>query len=218
MEAVLDEITALGGAYDLSTGQIRRRLLLLQQVVQDMIDRLPEGRVGGGWPDNRDRVASIPATATSAARRARTARSHAALADDDTARRGLARPDGPNHVPGFGSDKCHSRRQKPADFPQQARAETPLARHRARRSCGKSWAASGIGVVFLQTAKTAEGSDYSRPIRAFDQHVLRPAPTWRLTVGSGKHNKRDASPWGSGSPLQRASTRTGLSCSDRCGR
>ena len=31
------------------------------------------------------------------------ARSHVALADYDTARRGLARPGGPNHVPGFGS-------------------------------------------------------------------------------------------------------------------
>jgi hypothetical protein len=40
---VLDEIPALGGAYDLSAGQIRRRLLLLQQVVQDMLERLPPG-------------------------------------------------------------------------------------------------------------------------------------------------------------------------------
>ena len=78
---MLDEIATLGGGYDLSTGQIRRRLLLLQQVVQDMIDRLPEARSDGGRPDNRDRVASIPATATAAARRDRTARSHATLGD-----------------------------------------------------------------------------------------------------------------------------------------
>jgi hypothetical protein len=32
----------VGGAYQLTAGQIRRRLLLLQQVVQDMLDRWPD--------------------------------------------------------------------------------------------------------------------------------------------------------------------------------
>ena len=43
MEAVLDEVAALGGAYQLTASQIRRRLLLLERQVQDMIERLPPG-------------------------------------------------------------------------------------------------------------------------------------------------------------------------------
>jgi hypothetical protein len=41
LQAMLDEIAALGGAYQLTAGQIRWRCLLLQQVVQELLDRWP---------------------------------------------------------------------------------------------------------------------------------------------------------------------------------
>jgi hypothetical protein len=43
VEAMLDEVAALGAGYDLSAGQIRYRLLLLERRVRDMLERWPEG-------------------------------------------------------------------------------------------------------------------------------------------------------------------------------
>jgi hypothetical protein len=43
VEAMLDEVAALGARYDLSAGQIRYRLLLLERRVRDMLERWPEG-------------------------------------------------------------------------------------------------------------------------------------------------------------------------------
>ena len=41
LQAALDEIVSLGGAWLLPGGQIRRHLLLLQRHVQDMLERGP---------------------------------------------------------------------------------------------------------------------------------------------------------------------------------
>jgi hypothetical protein len=41
MEAALDEIAALGGAYQLTAGQIRRRLLLLERQLREVLERWP---------------------------------------------------------------------------------------------------------------------------------------------------------------------------------
>ena len=37
----LDEIAALGGAYQLTAGQIRRRLLLLERQLREVLERWP---------------------------------------------------------------------------------------------------------------------------------------------------------------------------------
>jgi hypothetical protein len=42
LEAMQNEIAAVGGAYQLTAGQIRRRLLLLQCQIWAMLDRWPE--------------------------------------------------------------------------------------------------------------------------------------------------------------------------------
>ena len=42
LQVVLDEIMALGGAYQLSAGQIRRRLLLLERQLREALERWPE--------------------------------------------------------------------------------------------------------------------------------------------------------------------------------
>jgi hypothetical protein len=42
LEAMQNEIAAVGGAYRLTAGEIRRRLLLLQRQVQEMLDRWPD--------------------------------------------------------------------------------------------------------------------------------------------------------------------------------
>lgn len=42
LEAMQDELAAIGGAYQLSAGQLRRRLLLLQREVQAMLERWPD--------------------------------------------------------------------------------------------------------------------------------------------------------------------------------
>ena len=42
LRAVLDELVAIGGGHQLTGGQIRRRVLRLQQVVQELLDRWPE--------------------------------------------------------------------------------------------------------------------------------------------------------------------------------
>lgn len=41
LEGLQDEIAALGGAYDQSAGQIRRRLLLLERHIEDTLERWP---------------------------------------------------------------------------------------------------------------------------------------------------------------------------------
>jgi hypothetical protein len=38
VEAALDEITALGGAYRLTAGEIRRRLLLLERQLLEVLE------------------------------------------------------------------------------------------------------------------------------------------------------------------------------------
>ena len=42
LEAMLDEIRALGAAYQLTAGQIRHRLLLLERHVEETLDRWPD--------------------------------------------------------------------------------------------------------------------------------------------------------------------------------
>jgi hypothetical protein len=43
VQAALDEIVTLGGAYRLTAGEIRRRLLLLERQVREVLDRWPQG-------------------------------------------------------------------------------------------------------------------------------------------------------------------------------
>jgi hypothetical protein len=41
LQAALDEIAALGGAYQLTAGEIRRRLLLLERQLREALERWP---------------------------------------------------------------------------------------------------------------------------------------------------------------------------------
>jgi hypothetical protein len=43
LQAALDEIATLGAAYDLSTGAIRPRLLLLERHIEETLERWPMG-------------------------------------------------------------------------------------------------------------------------------------------------------------------------------